>query len=506
MKPDIRILILEDSIKDAEILERELRHGAITFTARKVDTREDFNAQLSEFDPDLVIADYKLPTFDGLQALDIVRARSPMLPFILVSGYIGEERAIEALKRGATDVILKDRLGRLVSCVQRAMREADERAEHHRLGERFLLFVESAPNAMVMINADLLIEMVNGQTEQMFGFPRDELLGRSIEVLFPDRFRTLHPGPPLSPFATRIPGSPARPGDLFGLRRDCTEFPVEIELNPMETADGTEILYVIVDISVRRQIEQEKDRQRQELIRSNADLEDFAYIASHDLKAPLRAIEHLAQWIQEDIALTASPETSQNLDLLQGRVSRLQMLLDGLLAYSRIGRVDSPVEDVDIPRLVREIATLLSPRPGFVVTCVGQFPTIRTRYAPIRLVLENLIGNGLKHHDRQEGHITVSARRQPDGSMEFRVIDDGPGIEARFHDKIFVIFQTLAGRDEVEASGIGLAIVKRQVEGHGGHIRVESAPPVRGATFIFTWKESPRSDVAPAAMATVLAE
>jgi PAS domain S-box-containing protein len=491
MKPDIRILMLEDSVRDAELLERELRQSSISFTAHKVDTRDDFVEQLNVFEPDLIIADYKLPQFDGMQALQIVRERSPLLPFILVSGYIGEERAIEALKKGATDFILKDRLGRLVSCVQRALREADERAEHHRLGQRFLLFVESAPNAMVMVNASREIEMINGQTEQMFGFPRAELLGRSIEVLFPERFREPHFGPPLSFFATYSPGSPEAPGDLFGLRRNATEFPVELELNPMETGEGTEFLYVIVDISARRQIEQEKDRQRQELVRSNADLEDFAYIASHDLKAPLRAIGHLAEWIQEDIALTASPETAQNLDLLQGRVSRLQMLLDGLLAYSRIGRVDSPIEDVDIPHLVRDIANLLAPGPGFVVTCVGLFPLIRTRYAPIRLVLENLIGNGLKHHDHAEGRITVSARRQSDGTMEFRVADDGPGIAPRFHDRIFVIFQTLAGRDEVEASGIGLAIVKRQVEGHGGRIRVESAPPVRGSTFVFTWNEAP---------------
>jgi PAS domain S-box-containing protein len=487
MKRDIRILILEDSVRDAELLERELRLGEIAFIARKVDSRDDFVQQLNEFDPDLIIADYKLPSFDGLQALEIVRERSSTLPFILVSGYIGEERATEALKKGATDFILKDRLGRLVSCVKRSLREAGERAEHDQLGKRFLLFVESAPNAMVMVNASGVIEIVNAQTERMFGFPREELLGRQIEVLFPDRFHADDPGSPLSFVADA-------PDRLFGLRRDATEFPIEIDVNPIETADGTEVLYVVVDISARRQIEREKDHQRQELERSNADLEGFAYIASHDLKAPLRAIGHLAQWIQEDIAQTASAETAQNLELLQGRVARLQMLLDGLLAYSRVGHIDSPVEDVDIPHMVREIATSISPEPGFIVCCVGRVSPLHTRYAPIRMVLENLIGNGLKHHDRAEGRITVAVR-QTGGGAEFRVTDDGPGIAPRFHERIFVIFQTLAGRDEVEASGIGLAIVKRLVEGHGGRIWVESAPPARGATFVFTWMESPREDI-----------
>ena len=487
MDAELRILMLEDSARDAELMERMLRHGGIGFRVRKVDAENDFVEQLNEFDPDLVISDYALPSFDGMRALQFVRERSSVLPFILVSGHIGEERATDALKNGATDFVLKDRLERLVPCVRRALREVEERAEHRRLSERFRLFVEAAPSAMVMIDPERLIEMVNGQTERMFGFSRGELLGQSIELLFPERFRAHHPGPPLAYFASH--GASRTLGDLFGRRSDGSEFPVEIELNPIETDAGTEILYVIVDITERRRIEAEKDRQRQELERSNADLEGFAYIASHDLKAPLRAIGHLADWIQEDVGQTAGRETIQNLGLLQGRVTRLQMLLDGLLNYSRIGRVDSPVEEIDIPRLVREIVTLLSPRSGFIVSCAGPMEPIHTRVAPLRVVLENLIGNGLKHHDRHAGHVAVSMR-PVDGAAEFRVSDDGPGIEPRFHDRIFQIFQTLASRDDLEAGGIGLAIVKRQVEGHGGRIRVESAPPARGSTFVFTWKDA----------------
>jgi signal transduction histidine kinase len=138
---------------------------------------------------------------------------------------------------------------------------------------------------------------------------------------------------------------------------------------------------------------------------------------------------------------------------------------------------------------VREIVATLAPPPGFVVTCDGNPSVLRTHRTSIRVVLENLIGNALKHHDRAKGHISVSARLES-GVAEFRVSDDGPGIPPQFHDRIFVIFQTLEGRDEVESSGIGLAIVKKMVEGHGGQVRVESAPPARGATFAFTWKAS----------------
>ena len=186
---------------------------------------------------------------------------------------------------------------------------------------------------------------------------------------------------------------------------------------------------------------------------------------------------------------TASPETLENLELLQGRATRLQMLLDGLLAYSRVGHTQATVEDVDIAEMVQDIAAMLGPPPGFVIAYQGTMAVIRTYRAPIRVVLENLIGNGLKHHDRSEGRITVSMR-QIEGEMELRVTDDGPGIEPRFHDRIFTIFQTLAGRDDVESSGIGLAIVKKKVLAHGGRIWIESAPPVRGSTFAFTWKEA----------------
>jgi light-regulated signal transduction histidine kinase (bacteriophytochrome) len=243
------------------------------------------------------------------------------------------------------------------------------------------------------------------------------------------------------------------------------------------------------DAGVATTLEREREEQRLELMRSNADLEEFAYLASHDLKAPLRGIANLAQWISEDTAVTANPETAENLRLLHNRVTRLQMLLDGLLAYSRVGRTHAAAEEVDIAVLVDDIVAMLAPPPGFVVACEGEMSVIRTHRVPIRVVLENLIGNALKHHDRTEGRVTVAMRRLH-GMVEFRVGDDGPGISSWFHDRIFMIFETLASREDTVSSGIGLAIVKKKVAGHGGRIRVESAPPARGSTFIFTWQEA----------------
>jgi signal transduction histidine kinase len=239
----------------------------------------------------------------------------------------------------------------------------------------------------------------------------------------------------------------------------------------------------------RREIDREKDQRRDELALSNADLEDFAYAASHDLKAPLRAIANLVRWIAEDIMATASAETLSNLKLVEARVTRLQMLLDGLLAYSRVGRDNRAVESVDIAEMVRDISASLAPPPGFVIVCEGPMSPVRTHRVPMRAVLENLISNGLKHHDRAEGRVAVSMVLAG-GMAEFRVSDDGPGIAKPFHERIFLIFQTLESRDDAGSGGVGLAIVMKHVKANGGQIRVESAPPARGTTFVVTWKEA----------------
>lgn len=353
---------------------------------------------------------------------------------------------------------------------------------------RIGLLLEALPIALVLTGSGGVIEFVNREAEQMFGYDRTELRGSSLDILIPDRFRArcldLRRHFPASVSA----GMVNEGEDLFGLRKNGTEFPLEIGFNPFELDGEPMMLAGVIDTTARRDSEREKERQRCELAQSNADLEEFAYAASHDLKAPMRAIANLAQWIDEDIEPTANPDTLDNLKLLRARVARLERLLDGLLAYSRVGHTQTPVEEVDVAELAREIVAMLAPSPGFVVTCEGTMSPVRTHRMPIQTVLKNLIDNALKHHDRAEGHVTI-AMRLIDGVAEFRVSDDGPGIPPRFHERIFVIFQTLQSRDDTESSGVGLAIVKKKVQRNGGQIRVESAPPARGTTFIFTWNE-----------------
>jgi PAS domain S-box-containing protein len=362
-------------------------------------------------------------------------------------------------------------------------------SERKRLEERFHQVVEAAPNAMVMINRGGQIEMVNTEAERVFGYGREELLGQSVEVLVPRRFRAAHPGLRTAYFADAKSRPMGAGRDLYGLRKDGSEFAVEIGLNPIQIDDGTMVLAAIIDISERKLSEQDRERQTLELQRSNAELAQFAHVASHDLKAPLRAIQNLAKWIADDLPDNVSPETRENLALLQRRGQRLEKLLSGLLEYSRVGRVKDHLEQVDTAALTAEIAEYLAPPPGFVVGCQGDMPVLWTAKAPFEQVMRNLITNAVTHHDRTTGTVSVSARDLGD-KIEFTVRDDGPGIDPAFHDRIFVVFQTLKPRDEVEGSGVGLAIVRKAVEAHGGSIRLESEPPRRGAAFIFTWEKA----------------
>lgn len=230
-----------------------------------------------------------------------------------------------------------------------------------------------------------------------------------------------------------------------------------------------------------------------ELQRSNDELGQFAYVASHALKAPLRAVHLLAGWIQQDVGDALPSRSQEHLVKLQERVRRMETLVYDLLAYSRVGRESHAVERVDIAELIHSVFDILAPPPGFALKLPDELPVVQTERTPLETVFQNLIGNAIKHHDRaQQGSVEVRAHAEA-AFVEFTVSDDGPGIAPEHHQRIFEIFKTLQPRDESKGSGIGLAIVKKAVEGHGGAIHVEPGQG-QGVTFRFTWPVIGRPD------------
>jgi PAS domain S-box-containing protein len=239
------------------------------------------------------------------------------------------------------------------------------------------------------------------------------------------------------------------------------------------------------DVTAQRKAEREQEKLFAELTRSNADLEQFAFVASHDLKSPLRAIDSLSAWLEEDLGATLTGESQKHLRYLRQRAKRMEKLLDDLLAYSRAGRTPSEVRSVALGPLVQEIVDLLNVPSAFDVRVVESGPTIYTAVTPLQQVVTNLIANAIKHHDRPSGNIELAASDAGD-FYEFTVADDGPGIPPEYHERIFGMFQTLRPRDEVEGSGIGLALVKRIVTRFGGTVSIECRTP-RGSLFRVRW-------------------
>jgi signal transduction histidine kinase len=235
--------------------------------------------------------------------------------------------------------------------------------------------------------------------------------------------------------------------------------------------------------------ENELEERSLSLQKSNDELDNFAYIASHDLKSPLRAIDNLSKWIVEDCADILPVESLEHLNKMQQRVKRMETLLSDLLNYSRVGRVDVVVEAVNVVNLVEDVVALIDKPQAFVVNVSDSLPEITTQVSPLQQVFLNLFTNAIKYSDKQEGVIDVSSQPLSEGFVQFSVADNGPGIEAKYHQRIFQMFQTLTPRDVIESSGMGLAIIKKVVEGQGGEITVESELG-QGCVFSFSWPVS----------------
>ncbi len=220
------------------------------------------------------------------------------------------------------------------------------------------------------------------------------------------------------------------------------------------------------------------------LEKRNQELDQFAYVASHDLKSPLRAIANIAQWLGEDLQDKLTEDTQHQLELLQSRVHRMERLIDGLLRYYRAGRIQMSSELVDVELLLTEVINTLEPPPQFTVEITPNMPTFSTVRLLLEQVFANLIGNAIKHHDRERGTVKIMAKNQGN-FYEFSVIDDGPGIDPQFHEKIFGLFQTLHSHTS-ENTGIGLTLVKKIIDNEKGAIAIDSQEG-KGTTVRFTW-------------------
>jgi signal transduction histidine kinase len=362
---ELRVLHVEDNEMDVELVALALRNGGFSVSVVVVQTEGEFEEQLRSHPPDVVIADYNLPQWKGMDALEVLRREGLDVPLILVSGALGDITAVECIKRGATDYVLKDGLARLPEAVRRALQE----------------------------------------------------------------------------------------------RRQ---------------------------LRLRRQSEEDLARKVDELARSNADLEQFAYVASHDLQEPLRMVAAYTQLLGERYRGRLDANADKFLGYASEGALRMQSLIHDLLAFSRVGRSDAALRRVDCNEVMGQVVLNLGAaiqESGAVVTH-GALPVVCADRSQLAQVFQNLIGNAIKFRGKAAPAISVTAERVEDQWL-FSVSDNGIGIAPEHGENIFVVFQRLHARTEYAGNGIGLAICKKIVQHYGGRIWVEAGTE-QGSVFKFT--------------------
>jgi PAS domain S-box-containing protein len=418
------------------------------------------------------------------------------------------------------------------------------KAENALDGQFFRLLVQSVKDyAIIMLDPAGHVISWNQGAERIKGYRAEEILGRSFTAFYPEDKKA-------SGFPQRELEAALRDGRFedegWRVRKDGSRIWANVVITALRNDDGQLVGFAKVtrDLSERRKAEEQRQqlaaeqaarkeatRRSDELQRLNAELtaregelatalseareardaaersrsaveeaykelDQFAYVASHDLKAPLRGIANLAEWIREESTNVLTPQCLEYLALLQGRVQRMEALINGILDYSRAGRVLRKPESIDTALLVKDAIELLAPADSTRINIAPDLPRVIAERVPFQQLFLNLIGNALKYSQAYRPDLVVDIEwKDMEGYYEFSVRDNGPGIASEYHDRIWGVFQTLAARDKVEGTGIGLSVVKKVVETRGGAVAVESSPGC-GATFRFTWPKPERGAAA----------
>jgi len=348
--------------------------------------------------------------------------------------------------------------------------------------KRFAQIFEGLPLALIVVDARQRIVQANSALAEIFGHTQEEVVGQPLSMLLPDRYRETHGGHVRSYAAeprSRMMGSGR---DLTGLHRSGKEFPVEIALTRLENASQPLFMAIVSDISQRKRAESA-------LQQTNAQLEEFTYVASHDLRSPLRGIGDLVSWIREDLAGDDGEESlpesvRHNFDRISLRISRCEQMIDDLLQYARAGVRDPHMDRIDPLELIEEAMGMALIPDSFEVEIDIVGGTLFAPRAPLSTSLRNLISNAVKHHGGRTGHIRIAMREEGRFSI-FTVEDDGQGIAAGNEERIFKLFHRAS--PGTEGDGVGLAFTRRMINAHGGMITVEGRGKLGGASFRIHW-------------------
>jgi PAS domain S-box-containing protein len=352
---------------------------------------------------------------------------------------------------------------------------------------KFRGLLEAAPDGMVVVNQDGEIVLLNAQAEKHFGYRRDELLGQKVKRIIPEGFveRVIASGSRTA--AGALEQQTGTGIELYGQRKDGSQFPIEIMLSPLESPEGILVTAAVRDITTRREAEAQLAQKAEELRRSNEELEQFAYVASHDLQEPLRMVASYTQLLSKRYKGRLDSDADEFIAFAVDGASRMQRLIQDLLAYSRVGKRGGELVDVSSEEALQQAVINLRgaiEESGAQVTH-DPLPRVMADDVQLTQLLQNLVGNAIKYQRPGVPLVHISAARDTEGMWLISIQDNGLGIDPKFFERIFGMFQRLHKREEFAGTGMGLAICKKIVERHGGKIWVESQPEA-GSTFRFT--------------------
>lgn len=352
--------------------------------------------------------------------------------------------------------------------------------------ELFRNLFDVAPDPILIVGSDGLIVLTNRETAHQFGYTSEELIGQRIEILMPERFRSRHTG-----YRTNYGKEPSiRPmgmgRELFAMRKDGSEFPVEISLSPMNVNGEQLVIGIIRNITERKKAEFDLKRANTELERSNKELEEFAYIASHDLQEPLRSITGACQLLRRRNSDKLDAPSLEFIDFAVAGAKRMEELINDLLIYSRVSTKAREPKPANLNHVLTNVLDNIRSAvdESSATVTFDDLPTLPVDSWQVSQLFQNLIANSLKFRTASPPRVHISAQLSGD-FWQFSVKDNGIGIDPKYFDRIFVVFKRLHNRDQYSGTGIGLASCKKIVERHGGEIWIESALG-QGSTFYFT--------------------
>jgi len=352
--------------------------------------------------------------------------------------------------------------------------------------EKNKAILESCNDAVVSIDDLGMVDFFNVAAEELWGYQPLEVLGHHYSMLFSLKHLRVPERPDISLRNNSLQEFSVE-RELLIHKKNGLAIPVLVTLSSVVVEKKIVVTAFLKDIRIQKKMEEKQQQFLEKIQQKNQELDRFASVVSHDLKTPLRGISSLAHWIERDLNGSAPQNVKENIQLIKKQVIRMDQLIQSILEYSRVGKAKVKPELVDVNKLIQEIIHNMEAANAFVFDIPDDLPTFKTEQVLLYQVFANLISNAINHHDKKTGHIGISWSYSPQERMyTFSVQDDGPGIEPKYQERIFEIFQTLAAKHNTDSTGVGLAIIKKIVSEKGGDITLVSAKD-EGATFTFTW-------------------